>query len=562
MLKSDPPGRSNYRLPARLSWFSLITLILLFQTDAMAQSDSMITRHLAWHGSEAQLAQISSIMAKGTIEIKTLGLTFPFNVKSKDELLRFEQEQLQRGMDIMPAIVRLINDKAWAIIDERSLQRGLNVRNHGKKALQLWNESEFVFPTPILHLVRKGYNIPAANKLADGTFEINLKLPSGEFGIFRFDPSGKLLTHEFTGYHIQLGKVKVIRTFLSYQEKEGIRYPNEWIDNRSGLELHYKIAEIEFNKVDDADFTIPRKSNESYVSEGTAQNILKVYIEQLAKRSPFQGKTQLLNQKRDEILTSLKKKGNLTSHQLGEVLTEEIIKLTGDHHFGIAFNPDLYTQLSNGQRGPDNNDYFDRLATRTRAQNYFFSDISLQNGLFYFHLSEFGLLETTKAYFDSLMHEAEQASGIIIDLRSNSGGNGDFAHYMASYFLPESLPLYTNVTTSGKRVIYAMSTSASKKHRSIPLYILVNQTTVSAGELVPYLLQNHDRAVVIGATTYGAAHPTIDTPLASGFIGFMPVAFAEHIKTGKDWEGTGVVPDISCQGENALKAALDLAKKQ
>jgi len=88
------------------------------------------------------------------------------------------------------------------------------------------------------------------------------------------------------------------------------------------------------------------------------------------------------------------------------------------------------------------------------------------------------------------------------------------------------------------------------------LFVLVDERTASAAEQIAYLLQNHERATIIGSKTYGAAHGSVDVPLAFGIIGYIPLAYEVHLKSGRDWEGIGVIPDILI--DKALEMVLEL----
>ena len=79
----------------------------------------------------------------------------------------------------------------------------------------------------------------------------------------------------------------------------------------------------------------------------------------------------------------------------------------------------------------------------------------------------------------------------------------------------------------------------------MPVYVFVNKNTVSAGEQLAYILQNHQRATIIGERTFGAAHGSIDVPLIKGLIGLVPITYERHVLTKQDWEGSGVTPDIT-----------------
>ena len=91
------------------------------------------------------------------------------------------------------------------------------------------------------------------------------------------------------------------------------------------------------------------------------------------------------------------------------------------------------------------------------------------------------------------------------------------------------------------------------------VYVLTSGTTFSAGEEISYNLKAQGRAVLVGETTRGGAHPTEVFPITPTFEITVPVARAVNPVTGGNWEGTGVKPDVAIEAESALGKAHDLA---
>jgi len=64
---------------------------------------------------------------------------------------------------------------------------------------------------------------------------------------------------------------------------------------------------------------------------------------------------------------------------------------------------------------------------------------------------------------------------------------------------------------------------------------------------------------LIGEATTGANHFGGSEPIGDHFSAFIPVGRTFDIKTGKDWEGAGIAPDIAVDPKLALVAALEKA---
>src|SRR5207249_9413311 len=96
-----------------------------------------------------------------------------------------------------------------------------------------------------------------------------------------------------------------------------------------------------------------------------------------------------------------------------------------------------------------------------------------------------------------------------------------------------------------------------------PVYVLTSAVTFSGGEDVAYTLQAHGRAVIIGETTRGGAHPTTPSPVTEHITVTVPTARTINAVTGTNWEGVGVTPDRAAPAEQALEAAVaDLEKRE
>ena len=82
---------------------------------------------------------------------------------------------------------------------------------------------------------------------------------------------------------------------------------------------------------------------------------------------------------------------------------------------------------------------------------------------------------------------------------------------------------------------------------------------ISGGEALAYDLQALGRAVVVGETTRGGAHPSIMVPLTEQIELRLPVARPINAVTGGNWEGVGVQPDIAVPAADALDGACRAA---
>lgn len=150
------------------------------------------------------------------------------------------------------------------------------------------------------------------------------------------------------------------------------------------------------------------------------------------------------------------------------------------------------------------------------------------------------------------------APAVILDLRRAPGGYGTMVQFLASsFFGADSVELLTTVDRELGTTRRGWSKPALVP-RHLPetdLYILTSGNTGSAAEALAFELQMVGRAKVVGERSAGAAHAGGWVPVGRGFVAFIPNARGFDPRTGRDWERTGVQPDIVAPGGRALEAA-------
>jgi carboxyl-terminal processing protease len=93
---------------------------------------------------------------------------------------------------------------------------------------------------------------------------------------------------------------------------------------------------------------------------------------------------------------------------------------------------------------------------------------------------------------------------LLLDLRGNPGGPLDQAIRVANEFLPQGdMIVYTRGRVPNSDQDYR-ATERSEYTR-VPVVVLVNRNSASASEIVAGALQDHDRALIVGETTFGKA---------------------------------------------------------
>jgi carboxyl-terminal processing protease len=111
---------------------------------------------------------------------------------------------------------------------------------------------------------------------------------------------------------------------------------------------------------------------------------------------------------------------------------------------------------------------------------------------------------TTKDEFEKALNKlkSQGLEKLVLDLRNNPGGYLDQAFKMADELLP-----------SGKKVVYTKGrrgefneeyvSSGTAKFQDVPLIILINHGSASASEIVSGAIQDWDRGLIVGETSFG-----------------------------------------------------------
>jgi C-terminal processing protease CtpA/Prc len=147
---------------------------------------------------------------------------------------------------------------------------------------------------------------------------------------------------------------------------------------------------------------------------------------------------------------------------------------------------------------------------------------------------------------------------LVIDLRSNGGGNPGTVALLCSYFLGEEpVHLWDEHSRPGAvtRPVWSLPHISGKRYLGKDVFLLTSRGTYSAAEGFAYTLKNLKRATVVGEATGGGAHPGDTQYVDEHFSMFVPTGRIVSPITKTDWEGTGVQPDVEVPARLALATA-------
>jgi len=167
-----------------------------------------------------------------------------------------------------------------------------------------------------------------------------------------------------------------------------------------------------------------------------------------------------------------------------------------------------------------------------------------ENDIAYIAISQFGT-EVTEEFQDAVNQVIlKRPAGIILDLRNNNGGLLDATLTIGTKFFDNK----ALVQTKGRRFLESgeLITAGGGAFIDTPLIVLINKGTASAAEIFAGAVQDYQRGVVIGETSYGKGTVQHVIPLSDGSS--LKVTVAEWLTpNGRTIEGTGMEPDIAVE---------------
>ena len=147
-------------------------------------------------------------------------------------------------------------------------------------------------------------------------------------------------------------------------------------------------------------------------------------------------------------------------------------------------------------------------------QNVSYQGLVADNRLAYIRLDQFGrgAGEEVRQAVTNLLEEGTELEGLILDLRNNGGGLLEAAVTISGLFVPQDTRI---VSMRGRQPqsyrIY--NSEQAPLAPDLPLVVLVNEESASASEIVAGAMQDLDRGVVLGETTFGKGIVQVVMPM-------------------------------------------------
>lgn len=230
-------------------------------------------------------------------------------------------------------------------------------------------------------------------------------------------------------------------------------------------------------------------------------------------------------------------------------LEEFIRNVKGEEHTKV-----LLTIVREGE-----SDYLEIEVERRQIQTPTVKYEMKEGNIGYIQITEFDTV-TSDQFTEALVTLKEQGmKGLVIDLRSNPGGNLDTVCEIASQLLPKGTIVYT-VDKDGNRVDYNCD---GKNEFDMPMVVLVNGYSASASEILAGAIKDYEMGTLVGTTTYGKGIVQRIIPFSDGTAVKLTVS-KYYTPNGINIHGTGIDPDVEIEydpeaAENGVDNQLDKA---
>lgn len=240
----------------------------------------------------------------------------------------------------------------------------------------------------------------------------------------------------------------------------------------------------------------------------------------------------------------------------GEDLSDVVSKVKGEKG----------TQVTLTVLRADTGDEEELTITRDTIEAQTVSHEMKENNVGYIRISEFDSV-TYEQYKNALEDlEGQGMEKLIVDLRSNPGGNLDTVCDILDLMLPEGLIVYTE-DKNGEREEY---TSDEENQFDNPLVVMMNGYSASASEIFAGAIQDYGLGQIVGTQSYGKGVVQSVFDLQDGTS--VKLTIAEYFTpNGRSIDGEGITPDVKVEyqydennpdADNQLEKAMEVVAQQ
>ncbi len=288
----------------------------------------------------------------------------------------------------------------------------------------------------------------------------------------------------------------------------------------------------------------------------------------------FGGVGALMSQDRDTgVITVLQVYDGSPAQEAGMRDGDTLYKVEGEEVTGEDLS-DVVSKVK-GEKGTqvtltvlraDTGEEEELTITRDTIQAQTVSHEMKEDNVGYIRIAEFDAV-TYDQYKEALEDlESQGMEKLIVDLRSNPGGNLDTVCDILDLMLPEGLIVYTE-DKNGEREEY---TSDEEHQFDKPLVVMMNGYSASASEIFAGAIQDYGLGQIVGTQSYGKGVVQSIFDLQDGTS--VKLTIAEYFTpNGRSIDGEGITPDVEVEyqydendpeADNQLDRAMEVLAQQ
>jgi DNA-binding MarR family transcriptional regulator len=273
----------------------------------------------------------------------------------------------------------------------------------------------------------------------------------------------------------------------------------------------------------------------------------------------------------------------LNGRALADALTLDLLAVQDDSHLRVRFGARMMTPPMVGPEGSGGTSNTGPMPGPSTPPGPRPTSAAMEQagwiapGIAFVRFNEFPPDPVVTENARIFLRDHASATTLIFDLRTNRGGGPAQMDVIFPLLFDKPTRLCGMATRAGVERIgpiagpnmrkvegepgfvtteYWVTPGATSPLQKARVIVLTSPATGSAGEQFAAALKWTGRATLIGASTAGANHFGSMEPVGGGLTLFVPVGRTFNPADGKDWEGTGISPDIVVVPEQALAVAL------
>ena len=214
----------------------------------------------------------------------------------------------------------------------------------------------------------------------------------------------------------------------------------------------------------------------------------------------------------------------------GMTLQETVSLIKGDENTTVKL-----TLIRDGKE-------IEKEVTRRKVESPTVKFEMLDDGMAYIQITEFDTVTVDQFTEAMAMARGNDMKGLILDLRSNPGGNLSSVVSIAKQMLPKGLIVYTE-DRDGNREEYSCDGS---KELDVPMVVLVNGNSASASEILAGAIKDYGIGTLVGTTTFGKGIVQRPIELSDGSAVKLTIS-SYYTPNGINIHGIGIEPDVECE---------------